>query len=61
MLFMCFNRLFVKDIFLALYQGYFLLINYKLHLLFNNFSCQGKYCFLPSLKEIPTLNLASNL
>ena len=32
---MCFNRLFVKDIFLALYQGYILLINYKLHLLFH--------------------------
>ena len=49
MLFMCFNRLFVKDIFLALYQGYILLINYKLHLLFNNFM-SGKI-LLPALFE----------
>ena len=50
MLFMCFNRLFVKDIFLALYQGYILLINnYKLHLLFNNF-LSGKI-LLPALFE----------
>ena len=49
MLFMCFNRLFVKDIFLALYQGYILLINYKLHLLFNNFML-GKI-LLPALFE----------
>ena len=49
MLFMYFNRLFVKDIFLALYQGYILLINYKLHLLFNNF-LSGKI-LLPALFE----------
>ena len=49
MLFMCFNRLFVKDIFLALYQGYILLINYKLQLLFNNF-LSGKI-LLPALFE----------